>query len=119
MCPAFAQIGACLGPFDVAVLPVGGYSPRWLMSPLHLNPLDAVVVHKLVRARRSVASAWGTFRMGDEPVWEPVERLAREMRRARLPAHAFTPWRHGETRVIDAAEDEASGLAPFDDGLRA
>ncbi len=28
-CPAFRQVGDVLGPFDLAVLPIGGYSPRW------------------------------------------------------------------------------------------
>jgi L-ascorbate metabolism protein UlaG (beta-lactamase superfamily) len=73
------------------------------MSPYHLNPLDAVLVHQYVRARRSIGYAWGTFKMGDEPIWEPVERLARELKRARLPELAFTTLKHGETAEFDTS----------------
>lgn len=58
-----AQIGATLGPFQLALLPIGTYSPRWFMSAHHLNPLDAITVHRQLRARRSVAMMWGTFRL--------------------------------------------------------
>jgi hypothetical protein len=36
---------------------------RRFMSPHHLNPLDAVIVHKYLRAKRSVGTQWGTFKM--------------------------------------------------------
>ena len=46
-CPAFREIGALYGPLDLALLPIGAYSPRWFMSSFHCTPEDAV------------ASAWG------------------------------------------------------------
>jgi len=36
--PDFATIGERYGPFDVALLPIGAYEPRWFMRYLHMNP---------------------------------------------------------------------------------
>lgn len=37
-CPAFSAIGRRLGPFTLACIPIGAYSPRWFMSPIHCDP---------------------------------------------------------------------------------
>lgn len=39
-CPAFKQIGSFRGPFDLGLIPIGAYDPRWIMSPMHANPFD-------------------------------------------------------------------------------
>lgn len=39
-CPAFKQIGSLRGPFDLGLIPIGAYDPRWIMSPMHANPFD-------------------------------------------------------------------------------
>eukprot|EP00455_Lapot_gusevi_P001006 TRINITY_DN10406_c0_g2_i2.p1 TRINITY_DN10406_c0_g2~~TRINITY_DN10406_c0_g2_i2.p1 ORF type:complete len:388 (-),score=97.42 TRINITY_DN10406_c0_g2_i2:95-1258(-) len=99
-CPAFAQIGERLGPFDLACIPIGAYSPRWFMSPIHLNPEDAVDVHLEVRARRSVGMHWGTFVLTDEPIWEPPTRLSLALKRKGLTDNDFFVLKHGETTCV-------------------
>lgn len=42
VCPAFREIGALFGPLDLALLPIGAYSPRWFLSSFHCTPEDAV-----------------------------------------------------------------------------
>ena len=32
-CPAFKEIGELRGPFDLGLIPIGAYDPRWIMSP--------------------------------------------------------------------------------------
>lgn len=54
-CPAFRDIGALYGPVDLALLPIGAYSPRWFMSSFHCTPEDAV------------ASEWAGGRGRDGP----------------------------------------------------
>jgi N-acyl-phosphatidylethanolamine-hydrolysing phospholipase D len=61
-CPSFAAIGEALGPFDLSAIGIGAYSPRWFMSAVHLDPIDAVDVHRDVRSRRSFGIHWGTHR---------------------------------------------------------
>jgi N-acyl-phosphatidylethanolamine-hydrolysing phospholipase D len=96
-CPAFREIGARLGPFDLALLPIGAYSPRTFMSSFHASPEDAVEMHGEVRSRKSVGMHWGTFPLTDEPIEEPPRRLAEAARRKGLADEEFVALEHGET----------------------
>ena len=97
----FGDIGAKFGGFDLAAIPIGAYAPRWFMQIMHLDPAEAVQVHKDVKARRSVAIHWGTFaNLTDESLYEPPQRLAEERKKAGVPDDAFFVLRHGETRVL-------------------
>lgn len=99
-CPAFQQIGDVLGPFDLGLLPIGAYSPRWFMSTVHACPEESVQIHQQVRAARSIGMHWGTFPLTDEPVDEPPKRLAAAVAAAGLDADAFVALNHGETVVL-------------------
>ena len=94
-CPAFAEIGARLGPFDLAAIPVGAYAPRWFMAPQHVDPGEAVRVHGDVRAARSIGIHCCTFNLTDEPLDEPPRVLAEAVKAAGLPRGAFTVLQHG------------------------
>ncbi|HEX8792766.1 MAG TPA: MBL fold metallo-hydrolase [Polyangiaceae bacterium] len=60
---------------DWAMLPIGAYDPRWFMAPQHMCPEEAGHAWKLLGARTLLAMHWGTFRLTDEPVGEPPERM--------------------------------------------
>jgi N-acyl-phosphatidylethanolamine-hydrolysing phospholipase D len=81
--PEFGDIARRFGPFEMAILPIGAYEPRWFMRTVHMTPEDSVAAFQEIVASDPsgrcvmVASHWGTFRLTDEPVMEPV-RLARE-----------------------------------------
>ncbi|MGQ0543956.1 MAG: MBL fold metallo-hydrolase [Betaproteobacteria bacterium] len=97
----FADIGSRFGGFDLAAIPIGAYAPRWFMEIMHINPAEAVQVHKDVRARRSMAIHWGTFaNLTDESLYEPPQLLAQERARAGLAEDDFFVLRHGETRAF-------------------
>ncbi|EKG09808.1 hypothetical protein MPH_13108 [Macrophomina phaseolina MS6] len=87
-CPAFAEIGALYGPFDLALLPIGCYSPRTFMSHVHCAPDDAVCMHVDLRSKRSVAMHYGTVRGAlselYEDVREPPQLWRKEAERAGL-----------------------------------
>ncbi|KAF2105222.1 beta-lactamase superfamily domain-containing protein [Lophiotrema nucula] len=40
----FKQIGEFRGPFDLGLIPIGAYHPRFMYSPVHASPLDAVEI---------------------------------------------------------------------------
>ena len=80
-CPAFKDIGARCGPFDLALLPIGAYSPRGFMSSFHVSPSDAVEMLADVRARAAVGMHWGALPLTDEHPLQPVEWLKEAVRR--------------------------------------
>lgn len=97
----FKQIGTKYGGFDLALLPIGAYEPRWFMKPYHVNPDESVQIHLDVQAKHSVAMHWGTFILTDEPLDEPPVKLAEALEKHRIDATKFTVFKHGETRMLD------------------
>lgn len=69
------QTGALGGGFDLALVPVGAYEPRWFMSQQHVNPMESVRIHQDVGAKRSIGVHWGTFALTDEPLDQPPRDL--------------------------------------------
>ena len=88
-CPIFKEIGERLGPFDLSLIPIGAYEPRFFMSPVHLNPFDAVCVHQDVASRLSVGCHWGTWTLTEESIDDPPKILEEAMREADLPSEQF------------------------------
>lgn len=99
--PLFQEIGRRLGPFDLSAIPIGAYSPRWLMKSHHVSPEEALRVHRDVRSRKSVAIHWGTFILTDEPLTEPPERLKKAMAQEGVPDSEFLILKHGETVILE------------------
>jgi L-ascorbate metabolism protein UlaG (beta-lactamase superfamily) len=93
----YAEIGRRLGPPDLALLPIGAYAPRWFMRPVHQDPEEAVVAHRTLGSRRSVAMHWGTWQLTDEPWDEPPRRLLAACAVAGLPESAFAIPAPGES----------------------
>ena len=92
------EIGARLGPFDLAAVPIGAYLPPEIMKPSHLSPEEALQALGDVRGRRFVPIHWGTFDLADEPLAEPPRRLEAEAARLGLGPDRVWILRHGETR---------------------
>ena len=84
--------------FDLALIPIGAYEPRWFMRAQHVHPNEAVQIHRDLAAERSIGIHWGTFELTDESLDEPPQALARAAREAGLRDGAFTVMAVGETR---------------------
>ncbi|KAF5848645.1 hypothetical protein GGP41_009724 [Bipolaris sorokiniana] len=74
-CPAFAQIGKHRGPFDLGLIPIGAYEPRWAFSNVHANPKDAVNIFIDTRCVRALGMHWGTWVLTEEEVMAPPKEL--------------------------------------------
>lgn len=96
------QTAAQGGGFDLALIAVGAYEPRWFMKDQHVNPAEAVQIHLDLKAKRSVGVHWGTFNLTDEPLDQPPKDLAVAVKERELAADAFTVMAVGETRVLPA-----------------
>jgi N-acyl-phosphatidylethanolamine-hydrolysing phospholipase D len=44
---------------DIAMLPIGGYAPRWFMQTMHTDPEEAVQTACDAEARVTVPMHWG------------------------------------------------------------
>ena len=104
--PEFGAITSRLGPFDLAILPIGAYEPRWFMGTVHMNPDDcikAVAQIKLAQNGRRlvvIAGHWGTFKLTDEPMDEPPARMREGWTAAGHAADDLWIMKHGETRAL-------------------
>lgn len=92
----FEDIGKRFAPFDLALLPIGAYAPRWFMRAQHVDPGEAVKIHQNVHTQRSIGIHWGTFELTDEALDEPPMALAEELKKAHIPAADFVALEHGE-----------------------
>jgi N-acyl-phosphatidylethanolamine-hydrolysing phospholipase D len=93
------EIGARLGPFDLAAIAIGAYVPAVIMRPSHTTPEEALQIFADVRATRFLPIHWGTFDLAEEPLDEPPRRLETEARRLGLGADRVWVLKHGETRA--------------------
>jgi N-acyl-phosphatidylethanolamine-hydrolysing phospholipase D len=98
--PEFGTIGERCGPFDVALLPIGAYEPRWFMRYLHMNPEEAVAAFRSLNARVMVPMHWGTFKLTDEAMDEPPIRARAAWDAAGLPPSGYRQLAHGETLTL-------------------
>jgi N-acyl-phosphatidylethanolamine-hydrolysing phospholipase D len=87
------------GGFDLALLPIGAYEPRWFMAAAHMNPDEAVQAHLALGAHRSVGMHFGTFQLTDEAIDAPLHALAAARTTHGLTLPAFDTHGFGETRL--------------------
>jgi len=103
-CPAFREIGERLGPFDLSLVPIGAYEPRWFMQSVHMNPEEAVRAHREAGGRGAfVGIHWGTWRLTFEDPLEPPVRAREAWAASGLPPEELHLLRHGETLDLGAA----------------
>ena len=74
--PAFQGIGERYGPFELTVLPIGAYDTRW--PDVHLDPEEAVRVHREVGGGVLLPIHWATFDLAFHEWADPVEWVVRE-----------------------------------------
>ena len=88
------------GGFDAALIAVGACEPRWFMRDQHVNPAEAVQVHKDLGAKRSVGVHWGTFNLTDESLDQPPRELAQARLDHGMEEEEFFLLKIGETRRL-------------------
>lgn len=103
--PHFADIARKFPKIDLALLPIGAYSPRWFMKQHHMDPQDAVKAHKDLKALRSIGIHFGTWQLTDEGLDVPVRELREAVREAGLAEGEFDVMKEGETRSFHSLED--------------
>jgi L-ascorbate metabolism protein UlaG (beta-lactamase superfamily) len=77
----FQEIGARLGPFDIAFIKIGAYGPGASWVDIHMPPEQAVQAHHDVRGKRMFPVHWSTFNLAYHDWDEPIRRTAAEAQR--------------------------------------
>jgi L-ascorbate metabolism protein UlaG (beta-lactamase superfamily) len=98
--PAFAGIGARLGPFDLTLLPIGAYNDAW--HAIHMDPEEAVRAHGDLGGRVLLPIHWATFNLAFHRWAEPVQRLLAAAGRVR--AQVVVPLPGQRIDVLDPPE---------------
>jgi L-ascorbate metabolism protein UlaG (beta-lactamase superfamily) len=81
--PHFAEIRQRFGPMALSLLPIGAYSPRWFMSPVHIGPEEALAASLTLESKVSLAMHYATFPLADDPFDEPPRLLRQGLEKAR------------------------------------
>jgi N-acyl-phosphatidylethanolamine-hydrolysing phospholipase D len=95
----FAEIGQRYK-IDLAIFNLGAYEPRWFMKYSHINPKETVQAFKELGAKKLLVVHWGTFRLGDEPVYKPPLDIRKEMEKSGLHDR-LVELKHGQTLFLD------------------
>ncbi|MBO6555366.1 MAG: MBL fold metallo-hydrolase [Pseudomonadales bacterium] len=96
----FTDAGETFGEFELALLPIGAYEPRWFMADVHLNPDEAARAHKELNAKQSVGIHAGTFQLTYEAIDQPLEDLADALDEHDIAEDDFWVLAVGETRML-------------------
>jgi|GEM_PF-701731 len=93
----FAEIGRRYQP-DVALLPIGGYSPRSFRDR-HMSPLDALNAFEDLQARALVPIRYGAFPLSYEQLHDPARWLAELIHERDLDPYV-APLEPGASRIF-------------------
>jgi len=100
--PAFKDIGADHGPFDLTVLPIGAYDARW--ADIHMNPPEAVQTHLDVRGGILLPIHWATFDLAFHSWSAPVEWLVEEAEAKEVTVALPRPGERFDPESVPTAE---------------
>ena len=75
--------------FDLSLLPIGTYSPREFMKPIHLHPKEAVLIHKTINSNLSLGMHWKTFHLSEEPLEIPPYELYCALKKENMDVNSF------------------------------
>jgi N-acyl-phosphatidylethanolamine-hydrolysing phospholipase D len=85
----FKNIGKRWSHMDLSLIPIGSYVPRRFMSPVHIDPAQAVQIHTEVGSRKSVGIHWNTFKLSDEEPERPPYDLFVALQEASIDPSLF------------------------------
>ena len=73
----FREIGARAGPFDLALVGIGAYTPRAIMQASHATPEEAIGIARDIGAKAAVGMHWGSIMLTPEDPFEAPGRFKR------------------------------------------
>jgi L-ascorbate metabolism protein UlaG (beta-lactamase superfamily) len=93
----FTNIGEKHPDIKVGLIPIGAYKPRWFMKPMHVNPEEAIQIHKDVGAEISFGMHFGTFPLADDGMKDPENDFAKAMQQPKNTGVNFKLLTEGDS----------------------
>lgn len=112
--PHFAEIGERFKSFELSLIPIGAYLPRWFMRPVHIDPAEAVEAHQLLRSKVSVGIHHGTFPLANDAHRAPIDDLEVALEERGVSRDAFRVLAPGEPLEIQRGALESRAEKPSD-----
>ena len=82
--------------FSIALLPIGGYKPRWIMKHVHIGPHEALQITQELGANLMLPIHWGTFFFSSDFPQEPALLLERLIREKKIQMQRVQVWHPGK-----------------------
>lgn len=96
----FADIKKSFGSIKVGLIPIGAYKPEWFMGPIHVNPAEAIQIHKDIEAEISFGMHFGTFPLADDGMEEPLDDFSEAMQKPENKGINFKILSEGDTFTL-------------------
>lgn len=71
----FKEINQYFQEFDICLMPVGAYKPKFVMEWAHTSPEESVQGFHELKGKKFIPMHYGTFDLSDEPASEPLKIL--------------------------------------------
>ncbi|HUM51283.1 MAG TPA: MBL fold metallo-hydrolase [Chitinophagales bacterium] len=71
----FTEINNHFPTFDICMMPVGAYKPKFVMEWAHTSPEESVRAFHELKGKTFIPMHYGTFDLSDEPASEPAKIL--------------------------------------------
>ncbi len=98
--PHFKETANRLGPFDISLIPIGAYEPRWFMKEQHMNPEESVQAHLDLKSKFSLGCHFGTFQLTDEGIDDPITDLVSARNKLGVKAEDFVSPENGQSFLL-------------------
>lgn len=86
--------------FDLSLIPIGAYEPRWFMKKSHINPEEAIIAHKDLNSKKSIGIHFGTFQLTNEKISDPIQDLNSARKKYQIPEKDFFTLEQGNSLSI-------------------
>jgi L-ascorbate metabolism protein UlaG (beta-lactamase superfamily) len=80
----FKEAQAKYGNFIASLISIGAYEPRWFMKDNHLNPADAILAHRDLASKISIAMHFETFKLSYEGYGEAENELGKLLKEQQI-----------------------------------
>jgi len=94
-----------LGKPDIALLPIGGFEPRWFMKDFHMNPEEAARAHLDLESKLSFGMHFGAFKLTDEAYDAPLLELEKSLKKYNIEKNSFRTLDFGESYFLNHGKD--------------